>query len=487
MLKSSLVEILRTFSKKDIAKFEDFVKSPYHNKKSNVVKLFLAIRKFAPEFDDTKLTKEEAWKKIFPAKNYNYGIMKNLIHDLTKLAEIYLSHENFNTGLNHDRHLLDSLFHRQLFRSFNLKLKNFDLKNDPSVLKSSDYFYNKVLINNFEILYNDIHSQNPINIASGFAYSIMYFLDNIFDNARSMYVGQESINITYDLGFVEHIINYFEKNPSLIEKSLLLKFKFLGILFFRNNDEKLLKEQIICFEQLKKISSGGDKYDIYKQMLFAYEIVSRKNNKYERIFINHMIEMVDQNIYSERENTYVPLALFINIMFVCQRRYLPKLLKSFIYRNIGKVSPEIRESLQVYSYGEISYLEEDYSKALFYFSKTDCNFSESNSDNFYCTLNAKTITTICNYELNYPEQTLTAIDSSIHFLNNNKIIHNSRKTGYANFFKTLKAITLIKLKYDELRLKKIRLKINNETQLSYKSWLLEKIGELEARHRKRNN
>src|SRR5258706_12075729 len=95
MLKSSLFEIIRTFSKEDLIKFDDFVKSPYHNRNSNVVKLFMAIKKFAPDFKDPKLSKEEVWKKIFPAKEYNYGIMKNLIHDLNKLSLKFLQLQNY--------------------------------------------------------------------------------------------------------------------------------------------------------------------------------------------------------------------------------------------------------------------------------------------------------------------------------------------------------------------------------------------------------
>ena len=61
MLKSSLLEILRTFSKQELIKFEDFVRSPYFNKKENVVKLFLEIKKYAPEFESENLDKEKVY------------------------------------------------------------------------------------------------------------------------------------------------------------------------------------------------------------------------------------------------------------------------------------------------------------------------------------------------------------------------------------------------------------------------------------------
>jgi len=45
MLKSSLLEILRTFTKPELIKFEDLVRPPCFNKKDNVTKLFHEIKK----------------------------------------------------------------------------------------------------------------------------------------------------------------------------------------------------------------------------------------------------------------------------------------------------------------------------------------------------------------------------------------------------------------------------------------------------------
>ncbi len=48
-----------------------------------------------------------------------------------------------------------------------------------------------------------------------------------------------------------------------------------------------------------------------------------------------------------------------------------------------------------------------------------------------------------------------------------------------NYFKTLKKITLLKLKYDEISLRKIKNEIINFKKVSFRDWLLIKIDELE--------
>ena len=115
MLKSSLLEILRTFSKQELIKFEDFVMSPYFNKKENVLKLFLEIKKYAPEFSSDNLEKEKVWKNMFPEKEYNYGIMKNFIHDLTGLSEKFILLEQYSgETLRCELDLIEAAFNRNI-------------------------------------------------------------------------------------------------------------------------------------------------------------------------------------------------------------------------------------------------------------------------------------------------------------------------------------------------------------------------------------
>ena len=83
------------------------------------------------------------WNNIFPGKAYNYGIMKNLIYDLNKLSESYLSHINFTSSMSFDRHLIKELLNKQAYGVLNTRLKGFAEKNESVLSNSPDYFYNK--------------------------------------------------------------------------------------------------------------------------------------------------------------------------------------------------------------------------------------------------------------------------------------------------------------------------------------------------------
>ena len=89
---------MQTFSREELDRFEDFLKSPYHNKKSGVVKLFNEVKKYYPDFIDINMDKENLWKQLYPEKEYNYGVIKNLIHDFTKLSEDFITIKFFQSN-----------------------------------------------------------------------------------------------------------------------------------------------------------------------------------------------------------------------------------------------------------------------------------------------------------------------------------------------------------------------------------------------------
>ena len=55
MLNTSVISVFRTFSKEELKRFEEFLLSPYYNKKSAVVNLFNVIKKNEPDYNSPNL------------------------------------------------------------------------------------------------------------------------------------------------------------------------------------------------------------------------------------------------------------------------------------------------------------------------------------------------------------------------------------------------------------------------------------------------
>jgi hypothetical protein len=90
LIKSKAIELIKTFSRDEMDDFDLFCRSPYFNSNKNIIKLYSQLKPSFGKFDSADLTEEFLYKKIFPGKDYNYGIMKNLMSDLNKLVEKFL-------------------------------------------------------------------------------------------------------------------------------------------------------------------------------------------------------------------------------------------------------------------------------------------------------------------------------------------------------------------------------------------------------------
>ncbi|MBK7253007.1 MAG: hypothetical protein IPI04_03590 [Ignavibacteria bacterium] len=130
-----LIQILRSFTKNEIVLFDEFLRSPFYNKKPNAVKFFETLKKHAPDYNGDEVGKENIWKQLYPGKKYNWGVLKNLIFDLTKLSEKFIEVMLYEDNVTEKNFLyLDALSNRKfIINSFlntilclgNLKKVNF--------------------------------------------------------------------------------------------------------------------------------------------------------------------------------------------------------------------------------------------------------------------------------------------------------------------------------------------------------------------------
>src|SRR6187399_636282 len=125
MLKSNLLEIIKTFTPAEVKSFGEYVASPFFNKNESVTSLYEYIRKHYPDFEEKKMEKEHVFSRIFPDADYNDGFMRTLMFNTNKLAEEFIAYTKFNgDGFAGEKFLLESFEDRKLNKQFERKLKN---------------------------------------------------------------------------------------------------------------------------------------------------------------------------------------------------------------------------------------------------------------------------------------------------------------------------------------------------------------------------
>ena len=251
MLKSSVLKIIQTFSPKEITEFNDFLKSPYHNKKSGVVKLFNEIKKYYPDFSDENLGNEQLWSKLYPGKKYGYGVMKNLIFELKLLAEQFISvHVYEKNGLQNSLNILKFYNERNLNSLLENKFeqikKQYD--NDKRIV-DSQYSTTTEYLSNLSGMYH-------INLWNSQFNDQHRSLDNVIEKFQLTFFANFFIQLISN-GYFIYLLSFNDKSNG--DRNLIAKF-FEGI------PERIILE---ILEKLK--SESKVKYSLLCCYYLAYK------------------------------------------------------------------------------------------------------------------------------------------------------------------------------------------------------------------------
>ncbi|MEZ4689597.1 MAG: hypothetical protein R3A12_05205 [Ignavibacteria bacterium] len=128
MINHRIIDILKTFSKKDIKRFKEYLSSPFFNKSNKIIKFYDCLISFHPDFKSKNLTKENLYSKTGNYSVYNKSTIDNLLSDLSYLAENYLMYINFQSKeVKSKDFLIDELFKRNLDKLIETNIERFNL------------------------------------------------------------------------------------------------------------------------------------------------------------------------------------------------------------------------------------------------------------------------------------------------------------------------------------------------------------------------
>ncbi len=490
MLKSSLLEILRTFSKQELIKFEDFVRSPYFNKKENVTKLFLEIKKYVPAFENENLEKERVWNKLFPGKSYNYGIMKNIIHDLSKLSESFLTQEIYNgKELQRSLDFLESVFDRKIKNYFEIKYESAEksFKNNFDKRKinfTGEYYYQQKSLTELYESYLHINSpqnKNKINIIPSCEYLIYAFLIESFRMFHKVighslqYNHPLNENILYnfltkldeDL-IIEEVLKYSENTQ--VEYHLILKCYYNMFRALRLNDN------FENFKEFKKsislISNILPKYeirDLYFTSLTCLTNLKISLKDFSKEYFEIILLCYNNKVLQNEDGSISPHLFFSIVNMACSRMELT-FAENFITEYTPRIPAELRDAQFNYAMAIFNFSKKNFNVSLEYLAKIK---NEGMSMKYY----TKNLQLDIFYELNDRESFEYAFDSLKHFLRKNKLTNESRILVLIKYCGYLKAMFKLKEKYNSFDFDSLKKEIELN-KVGNKSWLLRKLDEL---------
>lgn len=479
MEKSTVIEILRTFSKEELSKFGDFVSSPYFNKKSNVAKLYTFLRKYSPEFPEEKIKKEEVWKKIFPGKKYNYGIMKNLIYDLTGLAYKFLEQENHSLKpFEGDINIIEQYMKRGLNT---LAEKKIETTRKTLAESEQDYlgFYYSFWLENAELsvyLDYEYHSKKKKHDITELNknLSFFYYSNFFYHNAGNLFASS-SVKLNIDSRFHKSIVEQYQASP--YKNKLTEMFYHLYKFASEPSDEvAYLQCKKLVFENYSSLT-GILKYNIIGYLLNFCKINNMNGNtKFRPEEFEYTRLMIEDGLFRHSGQGWLNQYNFINSIISACRAGKFDWAENFIEKYRHELQDRVKETYTSFAYIQLNIRNHKYDKALEHFSKC---YNIDKRDRIV----VHAFGLVIYYELNHYEQLKSLVDSSLHMIKNDKFYSDEKKLRHKNFVNAVSKLMDYKINKGGIREKNMSFlpeisEFIQNNPFNNRPWLLERIERL---------
>lgn len=491
MIKNKAAEIIKTLSDTEKKEFGQFLKSAYFNSNKNLTKLFALIGKNLDTIDSDKITEEFLYSKLYPGKKFSYGIMKNMMSELSGLAEKFLVINSVNTGIDsvsqklillkeYDKRNLDSYF----LRSYD-KLEKYlgSIKIHEDYFR--DYFAADEVLRSFHLNRSGVNQ---------FASATLKGTENTFLLLISVLSDEFIINLS-----VEHGAN--RKPEYDIIKEFITSVDLNALVSSVENSKLKNKEEILI--KLKTISlfvnPEGSK-DVYFHLKDA---IFRNYRKYSNLMLYTMIvntilqyaEMRSSagspEFFEEKYRVlkkmfsfvkfnsegvgHVYLSVYLDVVLTGIKLGETDYASEFAEKFRKDVDPSVRDLAYHLAAAYIHASKRNYEACLLELAKVD-------QADFHIKLRTKFLYLKCFYELKMYEQGLSMVDSFKKFIAETKELHPDFRQILRDNCKSYYELFRISSSPQNYTLEKLgkQAVFVKNSKISSKEWHLKKLEELKS-------
>lgn len=478
------IELLKSFSKKELQQFNQFINSPYFNTDVKLIQLFEYIEKKVLNKEFTEELQSKVYAKVFNEKlskvleEKKKKALRTKLSKLNQLAHQFLVNERLNGNQNAFNDLLFAcLLDKKQFDAFQLLLKR-----DRKRLAQKERKENQ----DFEHVYKiEMHELYHLFDSDKIYKKIDYQFEDILYKLDVQYLVKKLsllVTIFSDKLLVSKFDKYDMKLKSMEELLKLPKTKnqpnivvlLEAIRFLRCPNIGYYQNLLDFLDQNKNRIPLNELKSYYSIITNYFSQEIRKGNSYyEKDFPNIYFRLDDQKLLLT--NNVMPAIKLKNIIGrMCKTKHFDKAYY-FIEKYTPYVKKEYQGSIKKLCLSYIFYYKKDYNKALDYIIQV-------NSVNSNIEFNHRVLMMKIYYEIDkdYSEKTERFYRSAEKFFIHNKQIPVENKKACKNFTQIL--INLYRFKHNEGRmtLDKLRKKLEQQEYNADKKWLLEKMAELET-------
>jgi len=269
---NSFLTLILALNRQEWKRFEAFVRSPFFNKKQQLVNLYELISKrypFKKGLYKTDLLpvlhKKQPYPKQYTLSKQEDGLLRKLLMEFTQLLKEFIIYETSKTDETaRQRHLIDFLMARKQHRIIPKLLLKETKRTQQSDPRNRAYYNGQFLLAEADffmtILSND--QSNTSKLESANQSIIDYFTSTLLSYYSAALNRESILQVKHSYPLLEPILDYTKANLKTLTPLTLCYYH----IFLMNRDKS--SEH---FEALKRMTLGDLKFDdTTKRQIYSY-------------------------------------------------------------------------------------------------------------------------------------------------------------------------------------------------------------------------
>jgi len=477
---SLCVNLLNSFTEKEIEGLTQLISCRYFNTDKYVLKLFKALKKHIIGKCEMDLNARTLiYNKVFEdgieeeLNKPQQGRLYAKLNSLTRLCEEFLTIQGLRNNQTYRADLLsNALLSKNQYWLFNRHQKKVNnlILNEPGNSMKYNLLY-KQAMNKLNKQYEtgEIYNKENSLRKTIYNFDLYYLITKLGLQITALSIkriNKEDFNESVFKAITSLLsLKQYSKNPLIIVQQATIN------LLIKRNEESF-KYLLEILNKYKNYYTKDDLRTFYSAAVnfcaqqlnigkFGYDILM---NLYERMHKKKLL--ADGNFLSE--NT---LKNMVTIAIKAERLDWAKKMSEYY---LPYIRQEIRNSVYHFNVGKIVFYQKKYSAAIDHFIKVD-------HINLAHDVSCKGLILRSHYELDkdYDERTVTIFRSAEKFFTEHKTLPKSHKREYKNFVHILTNLYRVKHRASKMSIERIKASIEKSKINIDKAWLNEKMKELE--------
>ncbi len=462
-----LYQTLRKLEKQEIWQIKKLLQSPFFVFREDVGKLFKVLYPFVIK-DKQFPSKEVVYNKVFPKRAFSDGLLRGVMSDLFELIEEYflIMHRRSNPILA--RHRLAEIYRqRELSKCYQSVIKKTTEILDKYPQRNEFYFRQLLDFQQekmeFELLNQRTISFNLNEVDE--TIDVLYLVQKL-KHSCIQFSHQKVYKANYDSKFLSNLLESID-----LEK--YLKIPAIGIYYYcyrflteENGDHYFQKFNQLLVEHNDLFNQTEIKGLHIHAVNFCIGQANRGQTQFRAELLNLYKDGLDIGYLIE--NGQISRFTYNNIVAAATSLKEFEWSQHFIETYANLLDEDFRESTVNFNMARLEYNRKNYKAALLHLQHTEY-------EDILNTIISKNIVSRIYYEENTIDALLSHLDSFQIYIRR-KEVSDFYRTNVLNNIRYLKS--LVALTKDKKQIAALKKEIENETVLTEKAWLLEKLAEL---------